>query len=175
MSETLLQQIEQAFDDVEYPGDDLLTDSTYGDEPEALKREFKDKNNWQTLDAKFLDQAPEGWSSALFFFSDQALLFYLPAYLLADIRGELSIVTPETRLTSFLTVPGAKTKIAKQWGGGTMEKRVRKGFALFTQQQVSATVTYLQWKLTQYSFEDMFIQPALDNYWLPREKELSST
>ena len=54
-------QIEQAFADVEYPGDDDLTDSLYGDEPEALAREFGGKTDWQLLDAEFLDQAPDGW------------------------------------------------------------------------------------------------------------------
>jgi hypothetical protein len=80
METELIQQIEVAFADVEYPGDPAsltlrerdITDSTYGEEPEALKREFTGKKDWRSLDPKFLDQAPEGWRTALCFFSDRA-------------------------------------------------------------------------------------------------------
>ncbi len=73
--QTLIDQIEQAFSQVEYPGDENLTDSTYGEEPEALINEFQGRTDWTTLTPKFLDQAPDGWGSALSFFSAAALQF----------------------------------------------------------------------------------------------------
>ncbi len=85
----LIQKIEQAFANVEYSGDDNLTDSTYGEEPAALIEDFRGKTDWRALDPAFLNQAPDGWGTALSFFSADALRFYLPAYLIADIRGLL--------------------------------------------------------------------------------------
>jgi hypothetical protein len=122
MSLELIKKIKMAFASVEYPGDRDITDSTYGEEPEALKREFIKKKDWRGLDSEFLDQAPEGWRTALSFFSDRAFHFYLPAYLIADIRGELTEVCPEFHLCYGVTASNENNKIAKIWGwnsGGT--------------------------------------------------------
>lgn len=165
----LIDRIKQAFTDVEYPGDDNLTDSTYGDEPAALVREFSGRTNWQVLDAAFLDQAPEGWGSALSFFSYSALRFYLPAYLVADIRGDLQCADPATRLCLFVTPLGEKKRIAKVWGGGSMGEHSREGFSCFDANQVAAVVAYLWWKLESLGGYDPTIEQALENYWLVRE------
>jgi hypothetical protein len=163
----LINKIKQAFTDVTYPSDNALTDSTYGDEPAALIKEFSGKNDWQQLDPQFLDRAPDGLGSALSFFSNNALQFYLPAYLIADICGELRCVDPAYRLCSYLAFPG-ETKIAKIWGGGTMEERAREEFNRYDAAKVSAIVAYLQWKLESVE-EDIEIKEALVNYWLDRD------
>lgn len=165
----LIDQIEQAFADVEYPGDDDLTDSTYGEEPAALIVEFRGKTDWHDIDVAFLNQAPDGWSSALAFFSARALRFYLPAYLIADLRGELGDPDPVSRLCSSVTPLGASQKIAKMWGGGTMGERARADFALFNATQVSAVVAYLWWRLEAAGGHDPTIEQALENYWLERQ------
>ena len=64
----LIEQIEHAFADVVYPGDDDLTRSSYGEEPFALVNDFRGKTDWQQLDKAFLNQAPDGWGTALSFF-----------------------------------------------------------------------------------------------------------
>ena len=46
----LVVQVRHAFADVVYPGDDRLTDS-FGDEPDALARDFRGRDDWTTLDA----------------------------------------------------------------------------------------------------------------------------
>lgn len=166
MKEKLILQIERAFADVTHPGDDNLTYSTYGEEPEALKREFQGKTDWHVLDAAFLDQAPEGWASALSFFSDRALLFYLPAYMIADVRGELRTASPDARLCLPVTPPFESKKIASIWGGGTMGEWARNGFSLFSAEQVRVIVEYLWWKLDAYGYEDITISQALQHYWL---------
>lgn len=170
MSQELIEQIEQAFSAVEYPGEDDLTSSSYGEEPDALKRAFAKKDNWQTLDPTFLDQAPEGWSSALSFFSDRAFVFYLPAYLIADIRGDLNQVSPEFSLCYGVTPWSEGQKIAKIWGGGTIGERTRQRFALFTPEQVAVIVAYLWWKLAALASKELDnITLALENYWLERD------
>jgi hypothetical protein len=164
--ELLKAQIEMAFADVVYPGDEDLTSSTYGEEPEALKRDFKDKRNWREMNAKFLDQAPEGWRTALSFFSDRAFVFYLPAYLLADLQNELLEVTVEFHLCYGLTVTTADEKIAEIWGGGTTGQAARRKYDQFDALQVAAIVAYLRWTLERQLDED--IVQALEGYWLAR-------
>jgi hypothetical protein len=164
--ELLKAQIETAFADVTYPGDHDLTSSTYGEEPEALKREFKGKRDWRELDAKFLDQAPDGWRTALSFFSHRAFVFYLPAYMLADLQNELLEVTVEFHLFYGLTSDTANEKIAKIWGGGTTGQAARRKYDQFNPPQVAAIVAYLRWKLEQQADEN--ITQALEEYWLTR-------
>ena len=166
--DVLLKMIEAAFSDVEYPGDDHITDSTYGEEPAALIAEFRGKTDWRLLSASFLDQAPDGSGSALSFFSDVALMFYLPAYLMADVRGELSLASPEVRLCWSLTPQSEGQKVAKVWGGGTMGERARSCFDQFDTRQVEAVVEYLKWKLESFGYEDPTITQALGHYWLKR-------
>jgi hypothetical protein len=162
----LKAQIETAFADVTYPGDHDLTSSTYGEEPEALTREFQGKRDWRELDAKFLDQAPEGWRTALSFFSDRAFVFYLPAYMIADLQDELLEVTVEFHLFYGLTSDTANQKIADIWGGGTTGQGARRKYDQFNSQQVAAIIAYLRWKLEQQPDEN--IDQALKNYWLAR-------
>jgi hypothetical protein len=167
MSQVLIKQIEKAFASVAYFGDNDLTSSIYRDEPEALKRAFRGKDDWRTIDANFLDQAPEGWSSALSFFSDLAFKFYLPAYLIADLRGDLTNASPEFSLCYGVTPQSEGKKIAKIWGGVTVGDYKRQRFALFNSEQVSAISNYLRWKVLES--EDVDIVQALENYWLERE------
>lgn len=164
----MIERVKAAFADVTYPGDDALTDSTYGEEPAALVDEFTGKDDWAALDPDFLDQAPDGWSSALSFFSGPALRFYLPAYLIADLRGELMRADPSFRLSWGVTPAGDAKKIAKQWGGGTIGERAREDFAPFTPEQVAVIVDYLWWKLEESPAPDPTIEAALQGYWLER-------
>ena len=168
--ESLIKMIEVAFSNVQYPGDDCLTDS-FGEEAEALEIEFRDKTDWKVLDSEFLNQAPGGWGSAVSFFSAAALQFYLPAYLIADIDGSLEIGDASTRLCAFVTPQMEKKKIAKVYGGGTLGEHARKEFSRFTALQVSAIVSYLWWKLEQEDYNPT-IEQALENYWLEREAHL---
>jgi hypothetical protein len=67
VSEELIAQIRLAFSDGVYPGDDELTLSLCGEEPEALAYDFRGKTAWETLEVQFLDSAPEGRGTALSF------------------------------------------------------------------------------------------------------------
>ena len=166
--DALIQKIEKAFANVEYPGDGNITDSEYGEEPAALIDEFRNKSNWKVLEPSFIDQAPDGWGSALSFFSADALRFYLPAYLIADLRGMLLSSDPSVRLCVSLSPQMGNKKIAKVWGGGTMGEHARAEFECFDSEQVSAIVSYLWWKLESEGYNPT-IEQALENYWLERE------
>ncbi len=165
----LIAAIESAFAEGEFPGEDQLTDSTYGDEPAALIDEFRDQRDWRALTTEFLNNAPDGFGSALSFFSAGALRFYLPAYLIADLEDRLiSGNDPAFRLCNNVTPGGEKVKLAKLWGGGTMGERDRACFDAFSAQQVAAIVAYLWWKLEQSGGHDEVIEQAMMHYWLPR-------
>lgn len=167
---TLIEAIREAFSEVQFPGEGDLTNS-FGDEAEALVRDFRSQTDWRALSPEFLNQAPEGWGSALSFFSGRALQFYLAAYLIADVEGTLDIADPSSRLCAFLVYGYETKKLAKFYGGGTLGEYARKEFALFTAAQVSAIVAYLWWKLDQNGY-DLIIEQALENYWLEREAKL---
>ncbi len=166
----LIATIEAAFADVAHPGVDALTDSTYGEEPAALVAAFATLTERTQLDSAMLDLAPDGWASALAFFSARALRFYLPAYLIADLRGELSHCDPVTRLCVFVTPQAASQHLAAVHGGGTMGAHARADFAIFAPAEVRAIVAYLWWRLDRNS-GDPIIEQALEYYWLEREAE----
>jgi hypothetical protein len=172
MSQELNAQIQTAFADVVYPGDDDLTSSTYGEEPEALKRVFRGRTDWRRLDAEFLDFAPEGWGTALSFFSHRAFVFYLPAYLVADVQTGLAAVTVEFHLTHGLATEAANETIAEIWGGGTVGERAIRRFDQFTVPQATAIVAYLRWKSARiqadFHYQDADVAEALNSYWLAR-------
>ncbi|MFO1094190.1 MAG: hypothetical protein U0992_12895 [Planctomycetaceae bacterium] len=62
--ESIKTLIRNAFASVRFPGDSRLRGSSRGDEPFLLEQEFQGKTDWRTLDAAFLDQAADGFSTA---------------------------------------------------------------------------------------------------------------
>lgn len=169
-NQDLIERIRAAFAEVPFPGDDDLAGVSHGDEPAAVRRDFAGKDNWQMLDARFLDQAPEGWATALAFFSPAAYRFYLPAYLIADIRGELSAVDPSFSLCWAFREPTSSRRIAAAWGGGTVREHAAERFSTFDSVQCKVILAYLRWKQSSDAMDDL-IERAIDNYWTTRAPE----
>lgn len=167
-TEALSERIEAAFSEVEHPGDDQLVESTIGDEPAAVREAFRGETDWRAVSPELLDGAPDGWASPLAFLSDDAFVFYLPAFLMADLRGELSIAAPEVRLCWSLTPQSEGRKIARVFGGGTLGERARRCFDRLDSRQVVVVVDSLLWKLDALGYDDPAITQALDRYWLAR-------
>ncbi len=132
--------------------------------------EFSGKTDWESLEDQFLDEAPQGWGSAISFFSGPALKFYLPAYLIADLRDALSHSDPAYRLCAFVTPQVQDQKVARAFGGGTLGDYARANFELFDSRQVRVITSYLQWKLEHEGYNPT-IEQALEHYWLPRCEE----
>lgn len=167
--EQLIAKIERAFADVPYPGDDaLVSRPTYGEEPAALQRSFAGKSNWRLLDAAYLNQTLGGRGGALAFFSNRAWQFYLPAYLIADLRGQLDLDRdePTIRLCAFVTPQSEGVRVAQVWGGGTLGEHARAAFSLLTAAQRVCIVDYLRWKLTAQVVDALTVEQALEHYWL---------
>jgi len=164
-------QITQAFATVEYPGDWCLVNSREGTEPVLLEAEFKGKRDWRLLEPVFIDQAPDGFGTALSFFSDEAFRFYLPAYLLADLDGALRQANPVFALTHGLDQGSRGEKInPRRYGERTWFDHARHKFAMFNAMQVAAIAGYLLYTLEHgdiTDFEKRQIREALRNYWTP--------
>lgn len=165
-------EIRGAFANVEFPGDWCLRGSNDGEEPYLLEREFKDKSDWRSLDPAFIDRAPDGYGSALSFFSDEAFRFYLPAYLIADIDGQLERHDPVFHLTHGLTDDRRGDRVnPRRYGERTWFDEKGHKFAVFDRAQVRAIVSYLKFKRETAGVKCDAIDQALANYWSRRATE----
>lgn len=168
----LKDQVRSAFAAAPRPANSELRDSSEGDEPYLLEKEFSDKKDWQRLDANFLDQAPGGYSSALSFFTSKAFRYYLPAYLIADVDGLLEHAEPTFHLWYGLDDKASRQKVNPQrYGDWTWAEATRQRFAAFTQPEARAIVAYLRYKAKRNDFDRPKIEQALRNYWLSRAGE----
>lgn len=159
--------IRAAFRDTSYPGDDCLRRGNEGEEPFLLEDEFKGRTDWQTLDARFLDQAPDGFATALSFFSAAAFHFYLPAYLIADIDGKLQSVDPVFHLCFGLDDANASKPVNPQrYGEWTWFEEAQRRMEPFTAAQAAAVVAYLRHQAGRDDFQREMIEQALNSYWL---------
>jgi hypothetical protein len=171
-SSNLSDKISRAFRSVEYPGDWCLRGSNEGDEPFLLEREFKGKNDWAALDPNFIDRAPDGLASALSFFSDEAFRFYLPAYLIADLAGQLQQTDVVFHLTQGLDMASRNERVnPRRYGQRTWFDLASHRFSVFDRDQAAAITAYLLAKAGSDSladFEKVRIDEALQNYWYTR-------
>ena len=167
--EQLKEKIFDAFSKTNFPGEAFLVNSIQGDEPYLLKEEFKDKTDWKSLEAGFLDAAPDGYSTALSFFSDEALMFYLPAFLIADIDEKLASTDVVFYLTHGFTYNSRHGIINQQrYGARTWWDYATFRFSTFSKEMAQAVVTYLEFKTIQDNYNANNIAEALNNYWYER-------
>lgn len=174
-TESLKDQIRKAFVHAAYPGDENLRGSNQGDEPYLLEEEFKGKTDWRSLDAHFIDQAPDGFGTALSFFSSEAFRFYLPAYLIADIDEALTQSNPVFHLYYGLDNDTKDDRVnPRLYGNQTWFELKQQQFAVFNEQEASAIVAYLCYILESgrlVDFEAKSVNEALNNYWMSRAGE----
>ena len=155
-----------AFENVDPPPSWCLVKSFEGDEPSLLEQEFSNKREWKSLDAKFLNQASNGYSSALSFFSDEAFRCYLPAYMIADLDDKLPDVNIVSHLTlSFSDAQKEKAVNPRRYGHRTWQDVGRYKFSIFSQDQKEAIKAYLMYKASIDEFDSELINQAFRNYW----------
>jgi hypothetical protein len=180
--EAVIAAILDAFGSNEYPGDDYLQGSFEGSEPYEDIAAFKGKTDWKEIDAGFLD----AHYAALNFFSEAGLRFYLPAYLVADLKNELKTVDPIFVLTHgfsditvehqvkdrvFLRKTGKTAFVnPRRYGGMTFYDYARCRLSIFTREEAKAIVVYLLYKRDSdpYRTEAEQIDAALNIYWYKR-------
>ena len=93
--DTVIEKIQTAFVGNAFPGARFLQGSFEGCEPYDEVGPFEKLEDWRGIEASFLD----GHASALSFFSEAGFRFFLPAYLISDLRGQLYTADPLFHLT----------------------------------------------------------------------------
>src|SRR5215212_8516870 len=93
--EDVIEKIQGAFAGNEHPGGRFLQGSFEGCEPYEEVGPFENEKDWRGIGADFLD----GHANALSFFSEAGFRYFLPAYLISDLRGELYTADPLFHLT----------------------------------------------------------------------------
>jgi hypothetical protein len=145
----LRQQIESAFADVEYPGDDRLVSDTSGYDLECndVAALFKGKH-WKDVSLETL----LSHSGALPLLTPEAYRFYLPAYLLAgSLRYEDADVVPYDVVSSLPRAPDPE--LDTLFDSSHQFERRRKKMEALTPLQRQAVKSFLEF-LKKYHADD---------------------
>jgi hypothetical protein len=184
--DAVVAAIRDAFARGEYPGDPFLQGSFDGEEPYEEVGAFKARADWASLEPEFLD----AHYTALGFFSEAGLRYFLPAFLVADVRGRLHTADPVFHLTHGFSDQSHEERIGgrvfvRRWGKTALVNPRRYGAAtwldyaryrlsVFTREEAAAIVAYLRWKrsadATADERERAAIAAALDTFWLERAR-----
>lgn len=170
-AEDVRAAIVAAFTPLERPANGALRGSHEGTEPFLVEAAFSDKPDWQSLDAAFLDEAPDGYASALSFLSDEAFRYFLPAYLLADLAAELQRADPVFHLCYGVGGPQRSVPLnPRRFGARTWLDSMHHRLSTFLPAEVAAIVGYLRWAeaRAEVPVTQQLIAEALRDYWLPR-------
>lgn len=179
--DAVIAAIQAAFRDVAHPGDDFLQGSHEGCEPAEVAEAFRGRHDWTALDGAFLDQV-----GGLSFLSDGAFRFFLPAFLVADLRGELESEDPFFHLThgfheGEVEIPVGGERFVRKLGRSAFINPLRYGamtwhdyglkrLAVFTREEAGAIVGYLEHRRDQdeLGLDRDAANAALGAYWLER-------
>jgi hypothetical protein len=181
-TEEVIDQIREAFGGNPYPGDAFLQGSFDGCEPAEEVGAFFGKTDWSKLDYSMLD----AHYCALSFFSEAGFRFFLPAYLIADLREELQTADPSFHLWhGFATIsaemPVGSQKFQRHSGGGTLLNPKRYGamtwidyarhrLSVFTREEAQAIVAYMTCRRERDAMgvDKPRIDAALEAFWRDR-------
>jgi hypothetical protein len=187
--EAVIATIREAFGRNDYPGDPFLQGSFDGEEPYEEVGAFRGRVDWAGIDPEFLD----AHYVALNFFSEAGLRYFLPAYLIADVRGRLLTADPLPGLVTGFTDRSVEHPVGgrvfvRRWGGSrfinprrygaaTWSDLARYRLAIFTREEASAIVAYLEWKRGSESVGELdrqAIDAALASFWRERARAAPS-
>jgi hypothetical protein len=180
----VIEKIRGAFAGNEHPGRRFLQGSFEGCEPYEEVGPFENVEDWRSIEASFLD----GHANALSFFSEAGFRYFLPAYLISDLRGQLQTADPLFHLTHGFSdwtteVPaGGRTFVIRhgrsafmnprRYGAMTSYDYARYRLSIFTREEASAIVAYLEFKrdLDPNVIDRKAIDAALQAFWLKRAR-----
>ena len=186
--EDVISQILEAFAANPYPGDAFLQGSFDGCEPYDEVGAFVGKTDWSKLDSTMLDSH----YCALSFFSEGGFRFFLPAYLIADLREELLTADPLFHLwhgfaTVSSEVPVGSQTVRRDSGGKSLLNPKRHGamtwgdyarhrLSVFTREEAKAIVAYMTYKREHdtMGLDKSRIDAALNEFWLDRAENAPS-
>jgi Family of unknown function (DUF6714) len=174
--------IEQAFGGNEYPGDQWILGSSEGCEPLDEVGAFYGREDWRAIEPEFLD----GHYVALSFFSEAGFRYFLPAFILADVADLLQTADPVFHLVHGFSdvtvrheVSGRAFEITterrqfinpRRYGAATFLDHARHRLSIFTREEASAIVVYLEHvlRLSSRQAEHAAIDAALRDFWRER-------
>ncbi len=182
-TQQLIDQIHDAFRETDHPGDAHLVGSQLGCEPEETIGPFKGVRHWTEVDPAILDPH----YTALGFFTEGGFRQFLPAFLVADVRGQLQTADPVFDLThgfaegKTIEVPaggrihrrsnGKSVLVSPRlYGAMTWHDYAVRRLAVFTREEAAAIVAYLLWRRDQDT-DGLFqadIDAALESFWRER-------
>ena len=182
--EAVIEEIRRAFAGNGHPGARFLQGSFEGCEPYEEVGPFEGRDDWMDIEAGFLD----GHASALSFFSEAGFRYFLPAYLIADLRGQLQTADPLFHLTHGFSDrttevhAGGRTLLLRhgrtafvnprRYGAMTSHDYARYRLSVFTREEAGAIVAYLEFKRDSDPdlIDTVAIDAALDSFWLERTR-----
>jgi hypothetical protein len=164
----VLVEIEAVFPALRAARFDPMANSAQGEEPRLTAEAFSDKDDWTRLASKWLDEAPEGWATALSFLSDEAACFYIPAFIAADLRGELTRAEPAFHLThgfdNFSRDQPIRPGAPETWTDYGKQR-----WSHLTSEQACAIVSYLEWRIAKDGMDIAYAESeALSAFWYNR-------
>ena len=155
---SVIEIIRAAFDPDEHPGDRWLQGTFEGEEPYDEIGAFKGHHDWRVLEPAFLDQH----YTALSFFSEGGFRYYIPAYIVADLRHELLTADPVFHLThgfvdfsttmdvgdQTFTRSSGRTRLINpiRYGALTFLDYARHRLSVFCREEATAILTYLEYR-----------------------------
>ena len=181
----VIEIIHGAFDPAAHPGDRWLQGSFEGCEPYEEAEAFKGRHDWRTLEPAFLDQH----YTALSFFSEGGFRYYIPAYIVADLRDQLRTADPIFHLTHgfvdfsiTMEVAGepfvrssGRTRLINplRYGAITFLDYARQRLSVFCREEAAAIVAYLEFAREAPWHEDSrdAIDRAMADFWRARATE----
>jgi hypothetical protein len=180
--EEVIDQIREAFGANPYPGDAFLQGSFDGCEPYDEVGAFVGKTDWSKLDSAMLDVH----YCALSYFSEGGFRFFLPAYLIADLREELLTADPLFHLWHGLATVSDEVPVGsqtfrrdssgktllnpKRYGAMTWSDYARHRLSVFTREEAKAIVAYMTYRRERdpMGLDQSRIDVALKEFWLDR-------
>ena len=186
--QAVIKKIRAVFDQADFPGEGFLQGSFEGEEPYEEVAPFHNLKDWRKIDAEFLD----AHAGALSFFSEAGFRFYLPAYLIADLDGQLETADPLFHLTHgffdfsvevpvgervFVRRSGKSSLInPRRYGAALTSDHARFRLSIFTREEAGAIVEYLNFKRDRdpHGIDGPRIDAALESFWLERSRSAPS-
>jgi hypothetical protein len=180
--EEVIDQIREAFVATPYPGNGFLQGTFEGCEPYEEVGAFVGETDWRALASTMLD----AHYCALSFFSEGGFRFFLPAYLIADLREELLTADPLFHLWHGFATVSAEVPVGlqtfrrgsggnmllnpKRYGAMTWSDYARHRLSVFTREEAKAIVAYMTYKREHdtMGLDRSRIDVALKEFWFDR-------
>lgn len=180
-TDALTALIREAFSHTDHPGDGFLLGSREGEDAFEAVEPFRGHTDWSTVDHTVLDENYD----ALSFLSEGGFRFFLPAFLIADLNGQLETADPVFHLAGSFHDTAVRVPIGddvlekrigrsvllnpRRFGAMTFEDYARFRLSVFTRTEAAGIVAYLKYRRDlPDALDQQEIEAALEVFWRDR-------